>query len=67
MGHIDYDDFNEYQYELEMRRLEKEESRLNRIEKSKELQEIYFPLFKKCVDYYFQRMEKSERITLDED
>ncbi|MGP4107647.1 hypothetical protein [Virgibacillus sp. L01] len=34
MGHVGYDgyyDFNEYQFELEMRKLEEEERRLNRL------------------------------------
>ncbi|MFD1361121.1 hypothetical protein [Lentibacillus salinarum] len=57
--------WDEEKFEWEMKELEKEEERLARIRKSEELQEIYFPLFKKCVDYFFERMEKSDRIELE--
>ncbi|HLR61026.1 MAG TPA: hypothetical protein VK097_01135 [Lentibacillus sp.] len=49
----------EHQMDLE------EERRQGRVKRSKELQELYFPLFKMCADYFFERLEKTDRIELD--
>lgn len=69
MGFVEYygedGPMSELEYELEMERMREEEKRLDRLRKSEELQEIYFPLFKKCADYFFERLEKSDRIELD--
>ncbi|WP_164670845.1 hypothetical protein [Virgibacillus doumboii] len=71
MSYNDYYDEKPFELlsdvEIEMLhwREEREREQQRRKEKIEELQEIYVPLFKQCVDYYFERKEKSERINLD--
>ncbi|WP_449354553.1 hypothetical protein ACUL41_16235 [Virgibacillus natechei] len=54
-------DEHDFEWERELQEQREWEQQIARKEKAIALQEVYFPLFQKCVDYYFEQ-EKAHSV-----